>query len=84
MGNLYNKEFITKDKKTKAKEFAGFTRSVIKKNKKHFVLIYDYDEKTPSNSKISFDCADISLPEIMSVMKQFMMQLQGENTTNTN
>ena len=78
--SYYNKEYLIKDKKTKAKEFAGYARKAIKSGKKHFVMVYECNIKEPDKSRICFDCSDISAEEIVSVMKQFIMQLSKEAT----
>jgi len=78
MTSIYNKEYILKEKKIKALEFAQRARRVIKNNNKHFIMIYEYNEKNPDLSSMGFDCSNISLEEIMSVLKQFIVQLKKE------
>jgi predicted transcriptional regulator len=78
MTNLYNKEFITQKKKEKARKFSDIVKDTIKRNKKHFVLVYEANEIDPTKSIVSFDCANISMNEIASVMKQFILSVSSE------
>jgi len=82
--SLTNKEYLMKDKKTKAKELSSVTRTVVKHNRKHFIIVYEYNEKDPSKSLFSFNCANITSLEILSLMKQMMEQISAEANLKTN